>query len=433
MKAASCTDLCSRVSISIVALAIFFSGCIGPEKPLPPEEALSEAAARIHRILEQEPIAAARPIEQDSTKAPGALSSIRFWYAAHPVLGRALSQPESRRLVDERLGETRLDAQFIGEWPYAVQKLTVSLAADDLPDAALVARGWLPRLALSGRIIPLDMVLPDELLRDLRPSARAALSMDGHLYAVPADGFCLVLLYNRELLQEPPPQTWEELRTWALSVDWPSEAKGQKHAIGALPFLPALWSAGGEVVRDGSCALDSAEARRALGFLLALRDEGLMHPQAIENTEYGLALFLRGDVAMTVASSEALGRVRSASFPVGIAAVPGERAPISAGAEYAVVIFARHAAAKREGLVRLVDALTGPEVQGRDAALMGSAPVRLSVAAKADTLPGLDRAYDSMRATPLVPAWGSIEMEMYRYLDRAYRWVPGDVPAKQAH
>jgi ABC-type glycerol-3-phosphate transport system substrate-binding protein len=286
------------------------------------------------------------------------------------------------------------------------------LAAGDVPDIAVVKRSWLARLIPSGRIIALEQVLPPGLVDDLQPPARNSLTVDGHLFALPADGYCSVLYYNRDLVKEPP-TTWEALRRCAQET-----ARPAVYPIGDLPFLDTLWSAGGDVCNRQSCLLTSAAAQEALDFVLALRRDGLAHPQGLGYPMNALELFLVGKVAMTVASSEYLARAGRAAFSVGIAPVPGKAGPVAMQSDNVIVVFARYAAAKSAAIASVLDFLTGPDFAGP-----GSVPMRRTIAKASPPTPGLAMAYEHSRNTPLVAPWGSIEFELTRYLDLAYRWT----------
>ena len=391
---------------------------------MPPDQALAGAAQRINAILAEEGALARQPATPPA-ETPNDPREIVLWFYTHPLMAPMLSGAESLAGFSAAHPNVKLKRQFTGDWHVAIQKLTVSLAAGDLPDIALVKRAWLARLAPSGRIARLDSLLPASLIEDLRGPSREALTVNGHLYAFPADGFCSVLFYNRELVPGRPPRTWQELERIARDVSRPNDDPRQAlYGLGDLPFIEALWSAGGNVCDEIACGLDSREAREALDFVLSLRNDNLAHPRGLGDPERAFELFLAGRVAMTVAGSSRLPRARNAPFPVGVAPVPGKTGPISMMSDNAIVVFARYAQAKRRAIAEALDFLTGPQVQGAAALALGSAPVRASVANKLPVTAGLDQAYLHAANTPLVGPWGAIEFELSRSLYLAYRWRP---------
>ncbi len=409
LNASQSASLCLLLSVAI--------GCFSPEPPLEPHEALAKAAQRIDRILQEDRAYREGPSETEEAQTPDDPNEVTFWYYSHPLISPLmLGGPGKLDSFKSAHLEFTLKAQFIGDWNVAIQKYTVSLAAGDMPDVGMVKRSWLARLIPSGRIIPLDAILPAEFLKDLRAPVRDTVSANGHLYAVPADGFCDVLYYNKDLIASPP-ATWEELRACARKIR--GGLQTEEYPMGYAPFLESLWSAGGEVCTNAASSLTSSEASEALDFIISLRREKLTHPAGALDPGAGTDLFVRGKVAMTVASSELLGQMKRAPFPIGVAPVPGKTNPVSMLSDNAIVVFARYARAKQPAIASLIDFLTGPEAQGE-----GSAPTRESVSKLAAVDPGLDQAFQAGRNTPLVPAWGAIEFELTRYLDLAYRWEP---------
>jgi len=173
------------------------------------------------------------------------------------------------------------------------------------------------------------------------------------------------------------------------------------------------------VVDEDATDLDGPDALRALEFLLAMRNDGLTHPRAVQSEDWGLTLLLTERAAMTVASSRVLPRVGASGLPIGVAPVPGEHGPTSALSDRALVVFADHASARRDAIIQTLDYLTGPLTMGREADEIGSVPVRKSVEIGD---PGLKAAFEAARAKPLHPAWNAMEAELHRRLDQALRW-----------
>jgi len=450
-------------------LLFLVAGCFSSPPP-PPKEALAKTAQDIQRILDDEHKVPVEPIRFDQ-KAVANPGGVTFWFCSQPLISHAiLAHPERVAAFRVAYPDLAFDHQYIGDWPVAIQKLTVSLAAGDVPDIALVKRPWLARLIDSGWAAPLDELLPHELLDDFRPVALEPLQRNGHLYALPADGFCSVLFYNkgevgprsdnvrsipplhaapgnpdesrRDDLKtardaspgktnslpstpagtpEPslvwPPSTWSDLRQCAREFSQPN--RDSRKALGHFPFLETLWSAGGEVCNEAKCLLGSDAAHESLDFIVSLRTDGLDQPPTLTDSDGAFALFLSRRIAMTVASSENLPYTRNAKFPVAIAPVPGKNGPVSRQSDNVLIVFAKHADAKRDALATILDFLTGPAIQDHDAIQNGSVPTRKSLA-QSDSLPeGLGAAYNVSRNTPLIPAWAAIAYELDTNLGRS--------------
>ncbi len=400
---------------ALLFLAAAVCGCLACPESLSPDEALKRAHVQITRLIEEERAQYPEAVLLEPPEASADPGIVAFWYPAHPLIAPALGNPEVRAAFESAHPDVALNAQFIGEWHVAVQKLTVALAAGDLPDIAVVERAWAARLARAGRLMPLDGFLDVQVLDDFHPNARAAYTMQERVWAVPADGFCSVLFFNRALMPTPP-HTWEELRGLVPET---------QYAIGHVPYVEMLWSAGGRVCEFNQSGLTAPSALRTLQFLLELRDTGRSDARMLADPARGFAAFLNGDAAMTVASSAWIARMRDAGFPVDMAPLPGENGPVSRLGDMAIVVFARHAAAKRDGIGAVLDFLTGPAVQGSGAVARGSRPVRQSVAGAVDIPPGLSAAYAAAKAPPFIGAWSAAEYELASGLARVWRWTDG--------
>jgi len=411
-------------NLATVVLVALLAGCFKGEPPLPPREALARADERINAVLaEERALSAAAPAPQPG-QTPEDARQLIFWYYNHPLISRVMLS-ERGRIAEFQQAHPEIDLQhqYIGDWGVAVQKLTVSLAVGDVPDVALIKRGWLARLVAAGRAAPLDSLLPPTLLNDLQPPARQAFTFNGRLYALPADGFCSVLYYNRGLVGDTPPGNWDGLRRLAREATRPDEdSRRAIFGVGDVPFLESLWSAGGKVCDHAASGLSAPQAAESLDFILSLRDEGLAHPRALGSPDAGLNLFLQGRVAMTVATSAYWPRVERTLPAAGMAPVPGKSGPISRLSDDALVVFHRYADAKRPAIAALLDWLTGPGVQGQDAYQIGSVPSRRSIAAEIAVSPELSEAHAHARNTPLIGAWSAVEFELTRHLALAYRW-----------
>lgn len=392
-------------------LLLLVVGCFQAEPPLPPHEALARTAQDIQQIIDEERKLPVEPV-RFAQETPANPNEIDFWFCSHPLVSHAiLAHPDRVEAFLSVHPGLRFNHQFIGDWGVAIQKLTVTLAAGDVPDIALVKRAWFVRLIDTGWIVPLDSFLPATLLDDFHPAALEPLRRDGHLYGLPADGFCSVLYYDKGKLQGLPPKTWDELRSCLRALTKPdTDPRKAVYGIGDMPFLETLWSAGGEVCDATRCLLGSDTAREAIDFIVSLKTEGLLFPHPTD----GVELLLRGRTAMTVAGSEYLPCTRGAEFPIGLAPVPGKKGPISRQSDNVLVVFAKRAEGKRAAISAVLDFLTGPAVQDRDALQNGSFPVRRSCGKETAMPEGLEAAYVVSRNTPILPSWAAIEHELDR-------------------
>jgi ABC-type glycerol-3-phosphate transport system substrate-binding protein len=420
------------IGLAALLLILIAAGCADRTPPLPPMEALAKIAARVDEIVRQNEHDGEAGAQSPVTDKPANPNEVKLWVYAHPLATRiAAPSSELPAVFAAENPPFRIVPQYIGDWPVAVQKLTVSLAVDDLPDIALVNRTWLPRLLLSGRIRPIDALMQPEFMKDLLEPARRQFTRDGHVWALPADGFCSVLFYNKSFVGETPPADWDALRTMAKKVSRPApDPRNAVYAIGDLPFVEMLWSAGIDPVNTRpNAGLRAPQAKDVVDLFLFLRDEEVSYPRALGNPDFAFAMFLKGNVAMTAGPSQWITRCNAAvpaakpNLSWGIAPLPGKTGPISRLSDSAWIVFARYADAKQPAIARTLEFLTGAALQGSDALAQGSAPTRATIAKSLKPNPGLDAAYTAAQNTPLSPAWSETEYELNHFTGHIYPWI----------
>lgn len=289
-----------------------------------------------------------------------------------------------------------------------------AFAVDELPDVGMVKRDLVAKLYEARRIRPLDTVLPQSLIEDFRDEVTEDYTYDGRLVALPADGFCSVLYFNKRSVGAEPPRTWAFLTAF-VNAERATPGPRPPRGLGAFPFMEALWSADGNVLIDGVCGLDRPEAISTLDFVMEVTRRTLRtEASAFEQ-------WSSGQLAMTVASSSRLPAANSSEVDFGIAPVPGETGPIARRSNDAVVVFARNDGASAESIAEFLEWLTGPQVMGGSAANAGSVPLRKSQQEFESRIPAIASAYISGKNTPLHPDWGGIESELERAIARAFQ------------
>jgi len=401
------------LSFAVALLTAVMVGCL--RSPiLSPEEAVEQTAECIDKVIREWRGEDQSPTLAFESAVPRDPHFVVFWYFAHPIIGPAFSAPDQIRRFEETHPNVRLEARFIGEWVYAMQKLAVSLAADDLPDIALIKRDWLGPLVSAGRLAPMGLFLSEEVLEDFPENVRVAHSANGMMYALPADGFCGVLLCNAQYTDDQLPTTWDELRSLAEQT---ARARGDQTTgtIGFLPFLELFWSAGGKVnFESDKNSLDKTAALETLQFLSRLRAEGLLYPRSSLNEIAGLELLSRGKVAFTVASSAYLPQLRGSGLTVRVGPVPGKSGPISRFSGNVLVVFSKYAEAKRDAIAAVLQYLISDDLQNNTSWEQGSVPTRVSLQQKLGVSGGLMGAFRVARDAPIIRPWAVVEDQLQR-------------------
>jgi ABC-type glycerol-3-phosphate transport system substrate-binding protein len=167
-------------------------------------------------------------------------------------------------------------------WDVAHQKLVSAAAAGKLPDVTQMGSTFMGEFAELGVLEPFDGA---EFAReDFFPAAFDGNVVGGKLYGVPWYVDTRVLYYRTDLAAKAgitePPATWAEMKALATAY---REKAGTTWGISLQPYnldawqnwLPFLYSAGGELVKDGRPALDSPAAVKALAEYASYFEKGL--------------------------------------------------------------------------------------------------------------------------------------------------------------
>lgn len=206
------------------------------------------------------------------------------------------------------------------------QVVTASPAGEG-PDMIVGAHDWIGRLVQNGTIAPVD--LPDEVIESFDPVTIEAMSYGGSLYGVPYSREGVALLYNKDLVPEPP-KTWKELVEISRELTDPSIP--QYGFVVEFPFpyncFPVLSALGGYVFGenpDGSLnkydiGLDSTGMILGADLIDALIEEGLMPQQVPWETMTGL--LSEGHVGMVITGPWSIAIAQKGGVNVGVAPIP---------------------------------------------------------------------------------------------------------------
>lgn len=226
-------------------------------------------------------------------------------------------------------------AQFEEEYgiPVRVQEMPFGDIRDNLgvvaptgegPDIIIGAHDWLGQLVTNGLLMEIDIA--DESL--FLESALDAFTWEGKRYAIPYAIEAIGLFYNKDLVGDTPPDSFEELI--AIGEKLKEEGKyalvmPQPDPYHTYPFFSAL---GGYVfAEDENGVLNPLDVGLAnegavKGFKLfeRLLDEGIMARATAYDTM--MSLFQNGDAAFMITGPWAFGDVRSAGVNYGFTRVP---------------------------------------------------------------------------------------------------------------
>lgn len=313
---------------------------------------------------------------------------VTFWHYWDGANGQVL-QGLIDRYEQANPGVT-IDAVFV-PGSELVTRLQVAIAGRRTPTMAISDLVAMPLLTGSGQLAPLDDLIAASGL-DLGDYFSAPLAYglrDGQRYSLPVSASDLGLFWNKELFAaagldpNTPPQTWQELASFAAQIH---ERTGK---VGLELFTEGgegtswqwqvyLWAAGGDILTPdlSQPAFDSDAGEAALQYWVDLIDAG-------SSTIAPWGQFGRGEAGMVMDGSWMTQFFpMEVNFELGSAVFPypeGGTAATNLGGEQ-VFLFKNATDAERQAAWDFVNWFSSPEVQVEWDKGTGFMPVRAAVA-----------------------------------------------------
>jgi len=423
----------------LVIVSLVISAC-GPAQTDPaPEPAQEEPAS------ENEAEVAPEEEAESSEAEPIELTFWNYWDGKNGEVMQALVD----RYNDEHPGVTVKNI-FIG-WGELLPKLQTVAAGGDMPSFAAGDMTWMPKLVQTEALQPLDDFIADSDINmdDFYPEILKIDQYDGTYYGLPVSTNNLELFYNKEMFQaagldpEDPPETWEELLTYAQQLtkddgsQWGMELFTQPGEGLTWQYQVYLWQAGGEFLNADytQAAFNSPAGEQALQFWVDM----LQKEEVAPLTDWGQ--FGQGNAAMVMDGSWMVGIwAESSPFEWGTAPMP-----IPAGGEYATNMGGEHlfifdtTPEEEAAAWEFIEWLTSTEIQVEWDMETGFMPVRDSVATHAEyqdwlaaTEPRLGPFVDHQEhahARPPIPNYTEISDVFSKELEKA---LYGEVSVAEA-
>jgi multiple sugar transport system substrate-binding protein len=282
---------------------------------------------------------------------------------------------------------------YIGSNDHALEKLTVALNGGLQPDITYQYGTSMPQLATAPGIMDLTDRVQDPAYNwdDFSEGARAAATVDGQVYGIPALIDNLAIVYNKDLFDaagiDPPTAdwTWDDFRTAAKALTDPSKQQfGFGFPIDASEdtvwhYDAMLWEAGGDILNadNTQAAFNSPEGVKALTTLqdMAVTDQSVFLDQ--QNVGKIDQLFNAGNIGMMVTGPWALSSYPDVNYGVQIMPMydGGSHATIAGPDMW--VMFDNEG--KGDAAWQFMTWLTAAEQVKQDSMTSGHLPIRNSV------------------------------------------------------
>ncbi len=234
-------------------------------------------------------------------------------------------------------------------WDNLLQKLQTDVSGGTNADISIIGTRWLLDFVKDDQAEPLDGYM-DQAFKDRFIGAFLAPGqIGGKTYGLPIAASARAMFYNKDLLAQAgitaPPATWDELAADAAKL----KAQGiaafglQGKAIETdVYWYYALWTYGGDVVKDGRATFASDAGVKSLTMYKSLIDRGLTEDGPTNYTREDLQnLFKQGRVAMMITAPFLINQIASEApkLNYGIAPVPKETRNATYAVTDSVVLF----------------------------------------------------------------------------------------------
>ncbi|MBN1348289.1 sugar ABC transporter substrate-binding protein [candidate division KSB1 bacterium] len=209
-------------------------------------------------------------------------------------------------------------------------KLSLALVAQSAADVFMVDDDYFKVTAASGHLENLEPFMEahqDELkLDEFFPHALSSFQLGGAQYAIPLDGFPIVLFYNRELFDKDGvgyPEafwTWQEVLESARKLTRDTDGDGYTDQFGIclgtswLTIVPMIWTYGGDMlsVDLSRCTFNDPPAIEAMQFFRDLIFKYKVAPHGEELADMNdYIMLLTGKVGMILAGAYTVEHLRS--------------------------------------------------------------------------------------------------------------------------
>jgi len=205
------------------------------------------------------------------------VDSIEFWSTDgfSPVSGVtevAKLYEEAWREFEKKTG-IKIKHDLIRGGTEGYQQILAAVAANNLPDVAILDGFWVPRIAVLGALQPLNGLWPEEDRKDFHPAVIEAVTIDDNIYALWFYNAYRGLFYRRDMIEEigynESPTEWNEFVEMCKKLTneerYAVMFPGTPSETTTLHMLPIFMGYGGRLVdEDGKPILHEGENREAL-------------------------------------------------------------------------------------------------------------------------------------------------------------------------
>lgn len=299
--------------IGVLAIGVVASGCIGGGTGTSsPTQTTTTQTTQTQTTT----TTTSSPTQTTTTTTEEKKVTIVIWHAIGPNELKAFED----LIAEFEIEYPNIDIQLEQKADLETS-LKAAIPAGQGPDLFMWAHDWIGKFAEAGLLEPIDEYITPEILNKFSPMAQNAIEYGGHYYAMPYAAETVALIYNKDMVPNPP-KTFDEMK--AIMEKYYNEAEGTYGLATPMdPYFLSGWvhAFGGYYFDDKTKTpgLDKPETLQGFKFFFEQ-----IFPYVAKTQDYNaqVSLFHDGKAPMMINGPWSIPDVRNAGINFGIVPLP---------------------------------------------------------------------------------------------------------------
>ncbi|NJE00396.1 extracellular solute-binding protein [Thermococcus sp. JdF3] len=305
--------------VGVLVLSVVASGCISPGGESPSSTTTSSPSPT-ETTTSSPSSTTSSPSPTETTTTPPETEcgsgEVVIWHAMQP---NELEVFQS--LAEEYMAMCPDVTITFEQKPELESALKAAIPTGQGPDLFIWAHDWIGKFAEAGMLEPIDDYVTDDVLNGFAPMAQEAMQYKGHYYAMPFAAETTALIYNKDMVSEPP-KTFDEMKAIMEQYNDPDNEKyGIAYPLNAY-FLSAWAQAFGGYYFDDQSEMPGLDQPETIdGFEFFFQN---IWPYMAPTADYGTqqSIFLEGRAPMMINGPWSISDVKKAGIDFGVVPLP---------------------------------------------------------------------------------------------------------------
>ncbi|NJE30273.1 extracellular solute-binding protein [Thermococcus sp. 18S1] len=304
--------------VGVLVLSVVASGCISGGGESPSSTTSSPSPTETTTSSPSSTTSSPSPTETTTTPPETECGSgeVVIWHAMQP---NELEVFQS--LAEEYMAMCPDVTITFEQKPELESALKAAIPTGQGPDLFIWAHDWIGKFAEAGMLEPIDDYVTDDILNGFAPMAQEAMQYKGHYYAMPFAAETVALIYNKDMVSEPP-KTFDEMKAIMEQYNDPNNEKyGIAYPLNAY-FLSAWAQAFGGYYFDDQSEMPGLDQPETIdGFEFFFQN---IWPYMAPTADYGTqqSIFLEGRAPMMINGPWSISDVKKAGINFGVVPLP---------------------------------------------------------------------------------------------------------------